>query len=43
MVAAAILWGTIGPSVEQLTREGSLTALDISFWRAVIARIRATS
>jgi DME family drug/metabolite transporter len=39
MVAAAVLWGTIGPSVEQLGRHGALTFVDISFWRAIIASV----
>jgi drug/metabolite transporter, DME family len=37
MVAAGILWGTIGPSVEQVQRGSDLTFVDVSFWRAIIA------
>lgn len=37
MIAAGLLWGTIGPAVEQLKRHGGLGSVDISFWRAVIA------
>jgi DME family drug/metabolite transporter len=39
MVAAGILWGTLGPGVEQLQRWGALTFVHISFWRAVIAGV----
>jgi hypothetical protein len=39
MIAAGVLWGTIGPAVEQLHRHGGLTSVDISFWRFVIASL----
>lgn len=43
VIAAGILWGTIGPAVEQLHRHGGLRSLDISFWRFVIASLAMTA
>ncbi|MEA2177494.1 MAG: drug/metabolite transporter, family [Solirubrobacteraceae bacterium] len=37
MIGAGVLWGTIGPAVEQLQRHSGLPTVDISFWRGVIA------
>jgi DME family drug/metabolite transporter len=43
MIATGVLWGTIGPSVEQLKRHGGLANVDIAFWRAVVASLAVTA
>jgi DME family drug/metabolite transporter len=37
MTVAGVLWGTIGPAVSYVDEHTALTAVQISFWRIVIA------